>query len=94
MATAVGSRAHASGTSGCLATTASPASNLKWLASAASRAWSPALQADPVLIRQFHPSPRPRGWEGFLVHILEVLDDDLGVEFGRHHCNVRSYFAH
>ena len=21
-------------------------------------------------------------------------DDDLGVEFGRHHCNVRSYFAH
>jgi hypothetical protein len=28
------------------------------------------------------------------VHILEVLDDDLGVEFGRHHRNVRSYFAH
>ena len=22
------------------------------------------------------------------MHILEVLDDDLGVEFGRHHCNV------
>ncbi len=20
-------------------------------------------------------------------------DEDLGVEFGRHHCNVRSYFA-
>jgi hypothetical protein len=51
--------------------------------------WSPALQAGPlaVLIRQFHPSPRTRGcqWEGFLVHILEVLDDDLYVEFGRHH---------
>jgi len=59
-----------------------------------ARAWSPALQTGPVLIRQFHPSPRPRGWEGLLVHILEVLDDDLGVEFGRHHCNVRSYFAH
>ena len=26
------------------------------------------------------------------MHILEVLDDDLGVEFGRHHCDVRSYF--
>ena len=36
MVTPVGSRAHASGTSDCLATTASPASNLKWLASAAS----------------------------------------------------------
>ncbi len=47
--------------------------------------WSPqaALQAGPaVLIRQFHPSPRTRGREEFLVHILEVLDDDLGVEFG------------
>ncbi len=49
-----------------------------------ARAWSPALQTGPVLIRQFHPSPRPRGWEGFLVHIPEVRDDDLGVEFGRH----------
>ncbi len=28
------------------------------------------------------------------MHVLEVLDDDLGVEFGRHPCNVRSYFAH
>ncbi len=61
-----------------------------------ARAWSPALQTGPVLILQFHPSesPRPRGRKGFLVHVLEVLDDDLGVEFGRHHCNVRSYFAH
>ena len=59
-----------------------------------ARAWPPALQAGPVLIRQFHPSPRARGREGLLMHILEVLDDDLGVEFGRHHCNVRSYFAH
>ncbi len=25
-----------------------------------ARAWSPALQAGPVLIRQFHPSARPR----------------------------------
>ncbi len=50
-----------------------------------ARAWSPALQTGPVLILQLHPSPRPRGWEGFPVHILEVLDDDLGVEFGRHH---------
>jgi hypothetical protein len=58
-----------------------------------ARAWSPALQTGPVLILQLRPSPRPRGWEGFLVHIL-VLDGDLGVEFGRHHCNVRSYFAH
>jgi hypothetical protein len=29
-----------------------------------ARAWSPALQAGPVLIRQFHPSPRTRGREG------------------------------
>ena len=36
MATACGSRVHASGTSDCLATTASPAQ--KWLASAASSA--------------------------------------------------------
>ncbi len=45
-----------------------------------------ALQAGPdcrpVLIRQFHPSPRTRGREGFLVHILEVLDDDRFVRFG------------
>ena len=46
-----------------------------------ARAWSPALQTGPVLILQFHPSPRPRGREGFLVHVLEVLDDDLGVSF-------------
>jgi hypothetical protein len=36
MVTPVGSRAHASGTGDCLATTASPASNLRWLASASS----------------------------------------------------------
>ena len=59
-----------------------------------ARAWSPALQAGPVLIRQFHPSPRPRGWEGLLVHILEVLDDDLGVELSPNHGYVRSYPVH
>jgi hypothetical protein len=61
-----------------------------------ARAWSPALprQTGPVLILQFHPSPRPRGRKELLVNVLEVPDDDLGVEFGRHHCNVRSYFAH
>ena len=40
-----------------------------------ARAWSPALQAGPVLIRQFHPSesPRPRGWEGFLAVKQQML---------------------
>ncbi len=42
---------------------------------------------------QVHPFSRSRGREGLLLHVLEVLDD-LGVEFGRHHCNVRSYIVH
>jgi hypothetical protein len=35
-----------------------------------ARAWSPALQAGPVLIHQLHPSFAPRGWEGFLVQLV------------------------
>ncbi len=48
------------------------------------------LQAGPVLILQLHPSPTLAlpsesdlaGWKGLqvLVHALEVLDRDLGVE--------------
>ncbi len=57
--------------------------------SARSCQWSPeschsALQAGPVLILQFHPSPRTpgRGREGLLtgMHVLEAHDDDLGVD--------------
>ncbi len=46
-----------------------------------AQSWYPSVQ--------LNPSPRARWRQGLLVHVLEVLDDDVGVEFGRHHCNLR-----
>ena len=40
------------------------------------------------------PRSRSRGREWLCVHVLEVLDDDLGFELSPHHGYVRSYLVH
>jgi len=50
-----------------------------------ARAWPPALQAGPVLIRQFHPSPRARGREGLLMHRVE---NTLSPDYARFHASL------
>ncbi len=44
-------------------------------------------------LSEFSTPDESRGWKGLLVHVLEVLAHDLGVELDPLHGYVRSYLV-